>query len=185
MIKIIIGKQCSGKTTIANKLIEEMHYKKLTTYTSRPPRDGEIDGADYHFISRENFKEKITDDFFIEWKQYSTVQGVWYYGISKEDFAKAERSNDNYVLIVTPQGLKDIQYATGKTFNAVYIYTNITTIKNRSKKRGDSKDEVERRIKADNADFKGADKLVDRIIYNNEADDIESVMDKVVQVFGG
>lgn len=62
---------------------------------------------------------------------------------------------------------------------SLYLYTNNQTIRNRLKKRGDKKEEAERRIKADNADFDGVQNFVDRIFYNNERNDLDTVVKSI------
>ena len=54
----IAGKTCSGKTRIVSELCKKFGYKKIVTYTTRPIRDKEVDGVDYHFISEEEFEKK-------------------------------------------------------------------------------------------------------------------------------
>ena len=61
-----------------------------------------------------------------------------------------------------------------------YIYANNETIKNRLLKRGDKKEEAERRVKCDNNDFKGIELLADRIVYNNENRKIDDVVDEII-----
>ena len=56
----LIGKSCSGKDTVTKELIS-MGYEKIITYTTRPQRNGEIDGIHYHFISEKLFKKMIED----------------------------------------------------------------------------------------------------------------------------
>ena len=69
MINIIVlaGKSASGKNFAARKL-EEYGYKTIVTYTTRPTRKGEKQDITYHFISDEEFKQKIDEGFFAEWK---------------------------------------------------------------------------------------------------------------------
>ena len=52
-------------------------------------------------------------------------------------------------------------------------------MKNRLMKRGDKKEEVERRIRTDDADFKGVESLADKIVYNNDGDNFSGVVDKI------
>ena len=180
MFTIIIGKTCSGKTTIVRKLCEKYNKKSIVTYTSRPPRHGEVDGVTYHFISEEEFKIKINEGFFAEYKVYDTAYGQWFYGSSLEDILNAD---DDSVIILTPQGYKDIKdKLSNEKHISLYIYANNSTIKQRLKRRGDNKEEAERRIKTDNDDFKDAMMLVDRIVYNNYDSNIDSIVDEVYEL---
>ena len=174
---IVIGKTCSGKDTVVNKLISMHGYKKLTTYTSRPKRDGEEQDITYHFIDKSKFKRLIEQDFFAEWKTYDTEFGTWYYGIALKDL---ENADDNTVVILTPEGYRDIANKLSMKPKSIYLYANHTTIKNRLIARGDDKNEAERRLEHDNADFKGIENEVDRIFYNNSGDDIDIVVEKIL-----
>lgn len=178
---VIIGKTCSGKDSILNNLVKEYGYIKLITYTTRPIRDGETQDKTYHFVSEEDFLDKVNSGFFLEYKKYETVNGVWYYGSAKEDYEKA---NDKTIVILTPSGLSALRLWANRNkidldIISLYIYANNKTICNRLKKRGDKKEETERRIKADNADFDGVQNFVDRIFYNNERNDLDTVVKSI------
>lgn len=176
MLTILLGKTCSGKTTIRNELIK--HGKKpIITYTTRPIRSGEVDGETYHYISEDEFMDKIDDGFFAEWKEYHTAEGVWYYGSSKCDFEDAADS----VIILTPAGYDDFRAVCSDIeHKALYIYANNKTIKGRLVLRGDSKEEAQRRLEHDNADFKGLENKVDRIFYNNFNQDMNKLIEIIL-----
>lgn len=175
----IIGKTASGKDTTVNELITKHNFKKLITYTTRPMRKGEKQNITYHFISEEDFKQKIKDGFFAEWKTYKTVEGIWYYGTSLEDI---ENADDNTVVILTPDGYRDIISKLSKKPVSVYIYANNSTIKKRLISRGDDPREAERRVKHDNEDFKNIEYEVDKIFYNNDGTDIRVVINKILNL---
>ena len=176
----ILGRTCSGKDTIVNRLIEKYGYEKIITYTTRPMRKGEVQDKTYHFISEKEFKEKINSNFFLEYKKYNTVYGECFFGSAKEDFIDSK----NKIIIVTPDGYKDSIYHLNKNGDkqfhlALYIYANNSTILKRLKKRGDNEEEADRRFTHDSEDFKGVVDIVDRIFYNNEFDEIETVVDEI------
>lgn len=175
IILCLIGKSASGKTFVRDKLVKERGYKSLVTFTSRPPRKNEKQDITYHFISKEDFEQKIEEGFFAEWKKYDTEQGVWYYGTALTDCYDAD---DDTVTILTPDGVRDL-LAIEIPMVVIYLYSNLNTIKQRLSIRGDNQKEVERRIEADIKDFKDVDTLADRIVYNNLSDDIESVVENV------
>lgn len=176
----LIGKTASGKTLIREKLIRR-GYSGIITYTSRPVRKGEKQDV-YHFISEEEFKQKIDDNFFAEYKTYDTVFGKWYYGSALEDL---ENADDKSIIILTPDGYRDIVDKLSKKPISIYIYANNSTIKKRLRKRGDNKDEAQRRIDHDNEDFKGVENMVDKIVYNNNGTNIDDVVDKILKYMEG
>ena len=179
MINIIalIGKTSSGKTTIAKELVKNHGYHQIVTFTSRPKRKGEKDGVTYHYISEEDFKQRIEEGFFAEWKTYDTKFGTWYYGTALDDLKMADAKT---VIILTPDGYRDILDKLLEKPKAIYIYANNATIKKRLIKRGDNKEEADRRLKRDNEDFKGVENEVDRIVYNNYDTKIEDVIEKIL-----
>lgn len=65
---ILTAPSGTGKTTLCRRVLQEVRDLKLAvSYTSRPPRRGEIDGVDYHFVSREAFEERVRQGGFLEW----------------------------------------------------------------------------------------------------------------------
>lgn len=174
---IVIGKTASGKDTIVNELVSKHGFKKVVTYTTRPIRKKEIPDVTYHYISEQEFLEKVQQGFFAEYKAYKTEQGIWYYGSALHDYTNADEKT---VIILTPSGLKDILKLKIE-FSSIYVYSNQTTIKHRLTKREDKKEEAERRLRQDNLDFKEVEHFTDKIIYNNETDILENVVLKILK----
>lgn len=174
---LLIGQTASGKDTILNEIIK-LGYEKLVTYTTRPMRPGEIDGINYHYISSEEFLLKDKEGFFAESTSYNVATGeTWYYGSALEDF------NKDRVMIVNPDGVKQISKI--KSLNPVvfYIQADEDIIRKRLLKRGDNKDESERRIAADDRDFFGIEKYVDFSINNNGLFSPGVIADEVVKKY--
>lgn len=182
MLTILTGKTCSGKSTIVKELKKYGFHQILTT-TTRPVRAGEIQDIDYHFTSEDDFLDKVAHGYFAEYKAYDTKFGIWYYGLSREDIENAGKKD---IVILTPDGYRDVvrEYP-NLEHHLIYIYANNQTIKNRLMKRGDKKEEAERRIKQDYEDFKGVENLADRIVYNNENDEFWDVVDKLLSYLEG
>lgn len=76
---IISAPSGTGKTTVVKQVCDQLRdickLKRIVTYTTKKPRAGEVDGHDYHFISVDQFRKKIADQFFLEW---STAYGNYY-----------------------------------------------------------------------------------------------------------
>lgn len=173
---IVLGKTASGKDTIVKELVSKHGFKKVVTYTTRPMRKKEISDVTYHYIPEQEFLEKTQEGFFAEYKAYKTEEGIWYYGSAIQDYTNAD---EKCVIILTPSGLKDILKLKIE-FSSIYVYANNSTIKERLAKRGDKKEEADRRVKQDNIDFKGIENMVDKIIYNNSEKDINDVVQSIL-----
>lgn len=179
MLLILIGKTASGKDLIVNKLCES-GWHKIITYTSRPIRKGETPETTYHYITEEEFKQKINEGFFLEYKVYSTEFGDWYYGSPLEELVEI-KENENKVIILTPNGYRDLKEKTNIKHKAIYVYANNDTIKKRLIMRGDDMLEAERRLNHDNIDFKGIENEVDKIVYNNNGENINDVISRILK----
>ncbi|MBO7450752.1 MAG: guanylate kinase Gmk3 [Clostridiales bacterium] len=163
MFLILCGKSCSGKDSILKEIVK-MGYKPIVSVTSRPIREGETNGIEYEFVSRELFESFIKADRLIEYRTYNTlvngVEDTWYYGLLKDNLDVS----DDHVVILDLNGAKSFMdyYGRSRCF-CVYVDApdEIRTI--RAMQRG-SFDETEwnRRMAADTEDF--AQGLVDSTV---------------------
>lgn len=178
MLLVLVGKSCSGKTSIKNELIQR-GWKPIITYTTRPQRDNEVDGVDYYFITEREFERLLDSNFFLEYKYYDTDYGRWYYGSPVGEIEKSK--NKDSVIILTPDGYRDFKTLCDfSDYRCVYIYANLETIKLRMVERGDKKDETSRRLDKDIQDFKGIENEVDRIFYNNDGKDVKDLAEEII-----
>lgn len=94
----LTGSSASGKDFLLNEILKDNKgVKPVISVTTRPKRDGEVDGVDYKFISIEEFSRLLSAKEMIEFREYNTVEGVWYYGVSKDSIDV--NSDDTYVVI--------------------------------------------------------------------------------------
>ena len=84
MIYIITGPSGVGKNTIIEAMSTDLDFYFSVSHTTRPQREGEVDGKDYHFISDKEFNTLIDQDLMIEHEQY----GGYLYGTSKKEILK-------------------------------------------------------------------------------------------------
>ena len=158
MIIVLVGKTASGKTTVANELCENHGYKRIITYTTRPMRENEVQDVDYHFISDEQFNKMVENNEFTEYKRYNTAHGVWSYGsvVTLEQ----ELSDDCYVIILTPQGLRNLSRKMSR-YIAFYLNVSLKSQLERLKKRGDEEQQIIKRLINDAKDFENVLDIVD------------------------
>lgn len=167
---ILVGKSCSGKDTVVKELAK-MGYNKIVTCTTRPPRPGEIDGREYHFLDKMNFLTKIDCGSFAEYRIYKTVSGVWYYGSLLEDY-----KTSHSVIILTPDALNKVRNKINDNVTVIYIKVSNKEIKRRMLNRDVDKTESKRRYKADKKDFKYISKKVDYIVHNESTTAFETAL---------
>ena len=102
---VISGPSGCGKSTVLRELFKIAEYKYSVSATTRKPRNGETDGADYHFISREAFSKKISNGDMLEYVEYSGN----YYGTLKEPVENMLNAGYNVVLEIEVEGALNIK----------------------------------------------------------------------------
>ena len=95
----LMGKSASGKDTIYRKVKEQMpELKTIVIYTTRPIREGEQNGREYHFVDDDKLKELQEAGKVIELREYNTVHGIWKYFTADDGQFDGD---DNYLAIGT------------------------------------------------------------------------------------
>jgi len=175
---VLVGRSCVGKDTIQKILCDEYGMERVVTCTTRPPRDGEVDGVDYHFIktqlpilaATENKTEEVMLDCHFIWEtldfaettKYHVASGeTWYYGSLRKDY----EDSDNKIIILNPDGLRYVRDKNLPVF-VVEITAPDTVIISRQMARGDDPAEASRRFDADLLDFADISKYTDTCIIN-------------------
>ena len=150
---ILVGKGGSGKD-YARKILEDKGFRYCISHTTRPPREGEVNGRDYNFISRDSAAHHyIPNNLFYEYVIFNN----WLYGTTKEEF---EKSN---LFIMTPSGVSKLLPEDRRESFIVYFDIDIETRRRRLSERRDA-DNVERRLEADDLDFENFTDFDHRIV---------------------
>jgi guanylate kinase len=139
---IIAAPACSGKDYLKNKFIDKGFIPSVS-YTTRPKRENENNGTDYHFVSTKEFIEHQMKHEFIEVQSFRG----WYYGTPKTDFVFCE------IFIMTPQSINLLPKEIRQTSFIIYLDVDESIRIERLNKRNDI-DSVERRLMADREMFK-------------------------------
>ena len=146
-IIVLVGQIASGKTTLA-RFLETCGFERVVTYTTRQPREGEVNGKDYHFIEEERFLGAADEGFFAEKTDYHADFGYVYYGTSKESLETPGRK----VMVLNPNGVMALK-AAGYNIFVVYLNLDQETLMRRALARGDKPAEIGRRIADDALKF--------------------------------
>ena len=121
----LMGKSSSGKDTLFKKLIEdkELSLKTIVGYTTRPLRDGETEGVEYHFINETSLRKLDADGKIIELRAYNTIYGIWKY-LTVDDGQIDLEGNDRYLLIGTLESYEKVRSYFGRD-NLVPLYITV------------------------------------------------------------
>ena len=144
----VIGKSASGKDTIVDILSKKNKnlHKKVSTST-RPARQGEVDGVDYHFVSVEDFTHKLLNYELIEANEFND----WFYGTDIKDLSK-EKVN---IGVFNPEGVRQLSESKEIDLLTIFVTSRDKDRIIRSLNREDNPDidEIMRRYKTDRYDF--------------------------------
>jgi guanylate kinase len=157
-IFFVMGKSASGKDTIYKKLLEYFpELKTVTLYTTRPMREGETEGVEYHFIGEEQLEAMKSKGRVIEMRTYQTMYGPWSYATVED--GQIDLSQGSYMMIGTLESYESIRTYFGEN-GAVPIYIEVEDGErliravNREKQQKNPKyTELCRRFLADETDF--------------------------------
>ena len=171
---LLIGKSASGKDTLRSRLLKA-GLKPSISHTTRPPREYEKDGVDYHFKTIEEFEKLESENFFIESEIFKVTGGdLWKYGRSYQSVDEAD------IFISTPTGASNMLKKTYRgRFHIVELVCDDKVRLERSMKRGDDETEVFRRMKTDDEDFnRQRDFSVDEYLDTTDDEAVENFIEK-------
>ena len=167
----------AGKTTITKKIQQKYNTFKISvSHTTRKPRQNEVDGVDYHFISKKDFEKLIDKNEFYE---YANIFGN-YYGTLKKTVDDISKKND-IIFDIDWQGTQ--QLSKFKNLNLIKIFIippSKAELKTRLLKRNqDSSDEVKKRFKAFDNDVKHWNDY-DYVVINENLESCYKQIEKII-----
>ena len=184
-IYCICGKSSSGKDTVYKRLLadENLKLNQLVTYTTRPIREGEVNGREYFFIDEAKAIKLHEEGKIVESRAYNTVFGIWKY--MTVDDGDIELDKKSYVVIGTLESYVQIRNYFGKE-SVIPVMIEVDdgerlerALKRERQQASPKYDEMCRRFLADSADFseeKVKSAGIDKVFVN---DNLEECISKV------
>jgi len=144
LLFIVSAPSGTGKTTLVERLVEQTpHLKMSRSYTSRPMREGEVDGVDYNFVSRERFEAMVAVGEFLEWAE---VFGNLY-GTSAADTERVLAQGTDLVLVIDVQGARKVRRRGIETTAVFVMPPSFEALERRLRGRSkDPEDAIQRRL---------------------------------------
>ena len=178
----LVGKSGSGKDTIINGVVKDAPFiHRIVPFTTRPKRIGEMDGANYFFISGEEFGEKVVGGEMLE----ATCFNDWFYGTSIESL----NHNKINIGIFNPEALEALMANKNLTVLTLYVRASDKERMLRQLNREENPDvyEIIRRFKADDIDFEDFDSRFpdDYTLWNNNEKDLEKNIKYIMTIING
>lgn len=183
--KLIVfsGPSGSGKTSIVKLLLNK--YPDLFGFsvsaTTREKRKDEVDGRDYYFISKDDFKEKINKGEFIEWEE---VYDGLYYGTLKSEVERIHHLNKHILFDIDVEGALNIKKMYPNNTLTIFVMPpDIQTLEIRLKlRKTESEETFKKRIDKAKAEIKKA-KFFDVVIINDELEKVTKESEKIIMSF--
>jgi len=145
VVLVLSGPSGAGKSSLIKEISDEIgeYYFSIST-TTRKPRDGEVDGVDYYFVSEEEFKKDVEDEYFLE---YALVHGN-YYGTSIKPVKEALHDGKLVIFDIDVQGNTAINNRLGDITTSVFITPpTLSELRKRLQKRStDTQEVIDKRL---------------------------------------
>ena len=178
-ILVLSGPSGAGKSSLINRVAEAIgpYYFSIST-TTRPMREGEIDGVHYHFVDEATFRREIEEEYFLE---YAVVHGN-YYGTSVKPVKKALAEGKLVIFDIDVQGHDAVQHRMGDITTSAFITTpTLSELERRLNARAtDSPEVIRNRIEMAKREIQRMSEY-DFIIINDDLDEAAEVLVSVAK----
>ena len=145
LLFVVSAPSGAGKTTLVERLVDETPNLKMSrSYTSRTARQGETDGVDYNFVTRERFEAMVGAGEFLEWADlFGNL-----YGTSAADTERALESGSDVVLVIDVQGTRQVRRRGAETTAIFVMPPSFEVLEQRLRGRSkDSEEAIQRRLR--------------------------------------
>ncbi|KGX93223.1 guanylate kinase [Pontibacillus halophilus JSM 076056 = DSM 19796] len=175
---ILSGPSGVGKGTVRKSLFEkDTDLKYSISMTTRPPREGEVDGVDYFFKTKEDFEQMIADKGMIEYAQYVGN----YYGTPKAYVEEQLEAGNDVFLEIEVQGALQVKENFPEGVFVFLIPPSLEDLKNRIINRGtETEDLVHSRLQAAKEEIEMMD-YYDYVVVNDQVDRAVQTVQSIVK----
>jgi guanylate kinase len=174
---VITGPSGVGKGTLIRGLMERQPSLELSvSATTRDPRPGEVDGEDYHFLTREDFDRRVREGEFVEHADYAGRS----YGTLRSELEQRVREGVPVVLEIEVQGARQVRAAMPEAVQVFIAPPSLAALRTRLIGRGtDDAAEVERRLGVAEGEL-AAQPEFRHVVVNDRLDEALARLDEIV-----
>ena len=167
---VVSGPAGSGKGTVNKHLFETGKFVYSVSATTRAPRPGEIDGVNYHFITKEDFLNRIDHGDMLEYTEYCGN----YYGTPKKEAEEVLASGKNLILEIEVEGAENVKRKFPDAVLVLLLPPSFAVQEKRLRGRGTETEEkiTERLARAKEEIYHASS--YDYVVYNHDGKDKEA-----------
>jgi len=175
---VVAAPSGGGKTSLISALLKKDERVQLSvSYTTRPPRPGEVDGVHYHFVDEDSFQALIDRNAFLE---YASVFD-YHYGTSREAVEQQLAAGFDVILDIDWQGARQIRSSFPSSRSIFIIPPSLDVLRQRLIGRGQDSDTViQRRMKDAQAEISHWDEF-DFLIINDKFDEALGELHSIIR----
>jgi guanylate kinase len=175
---VITGPSGVGKGTLIERLLERIPDLELSvSATTRPPRAGEVDGRDYHFLTPEEFERRVETGDFLEHATYIGHR----YGTLREEVERRLEEGRSVVLEIEVQGARQVRDAMPEAVQIFIAPPDPKALRNRLEARGtDSPEAIERRLRTAEIELEAQGEFP-HVVVNDEVQKASSELEGLVR----
>ena len=177
VLSVISGFSGVGKGTIVKKLVEKEGYALSVSATSRAPRQGEVHGREYFFLTREEFHSMIENNGLIEWAEYVSN----FYGTPREYVEERLAGGKDVILEIEPQGALKVKAQYPEAVLIFIVPPNVKELENRLIGRGTEETEIIKKRLKRAAEETAFIENYEYIVINDDLEDAVSDSHHIIQ----
>ena len=167
---VISGPAGSGKGTVNGHLLKRDDFVYSVSATTRAPRPGEVDGVNYHFISKDDFLSRIESGDMLEYTEYCGN----YYGTPLKEAVKVLESGKNLILEIEVEGAHNVKAKYPEAILIMLLPPSFAIQEQRLRGRGtETEDKVLARLARTKEELNTANDY-DYVVYNHDGKDLEA-----------
>jgi guanylate kinase len=177
-VLVITGPSGVGKGTLIEQLLERIPELELSvSATTRKPRAGEVDGRDYHFLTPEEFRQRLEAGDFLEHASYSGN----YYGTLREEVERRLSEGRSVVLEIEVQGARQVRDAMPEAILIFIAPPDEAALRERLEGRGtDSSEDIEQRLRTAEVELAARSEFP-HVVVNDELQKAAAELEELVR----
>lgn len=182
VLAVISGFSGVGKGTVVKELLAQYPYALSVSATTREPREGEVAGVSYHYITKEEFEKRIADGDFFEWARYVEH----YYGTPKSFVMQQLEKGNDVILEIEAEGALKVRAQYPQALLIYMIPPSMQELKRRLIGRGtETREKIEQRLKKAREEELEKARQYDFLVVNDELESCVQELHRVIQTRTG